>query len=472
MDRLVFGTDGWRDIIAEKFTFENLSRAAQAYAGYLLDRGQSTVVVGYDTRFLSDRFAGRVAEVMAANGLRVLLSADYLPTPALSFAVKHHGAGGGVMLTASHNPPAYLGFKLKGAYGGTATEAIYQEVSARVQQLTPGDLKPFDARKQQYEVFDIREAYYQQLLGLIDLKTLQGFKGSIMHDAMGGAAAGWLKGFFRYAAVPLKVRELRGKPNPTFYGVNPEPIVQNLALTQRRMSRTDAVFASVTDGDGDRLAAVLPDGSYFNPHQIFAVILNWLYQKGQQGKVVKTFTVSRVVERLAELHQLPLIETPVGFKYIVDAMLEHDVLVGGEESGGIGVKGHLPERDGLANSLLLLEAVAASGLPVAQLFAELERQTAWKHSYDRIDLHLQQASQQAQVFAALKEGPSQFAGRRVTSLETRDGSKFNLEGDAWLLFRASGTEPLLRVYCEASSQAEVAAVLQAARHFVGQAAQV
>ncbi len=466
MDRLVFGTDGWRDIIGDRFTVANVRRVAQAYAEHLLDQGQELVLVGHDTRFNGELFARAVAEVLAANGLTVKLSESYLPTPALSFAVKHYGAGGGVMLTASHNPPAYHGFKLKGAYGGTATQEIYQDVSRRVEQISPERVAPFDGSLHGFERFDTCEAYYAALTSLVDLDALSSLRGRLVHDAMGGAAGGWLKGFFAYAELPLELLELHGEPNPLFYGVNPEPLPQNLGCAMAWMRDNDAIFAAATDGDGDRLGVVLPGGSFFNSHQIFAVLLDLMDRRGVGGRVVKTFTVSRVIERLAAVRGLEVVETPVGFKHIVDAMLDGNVMVGGEESGGIGVAGHIPERDGIANSLLLLEAVARSGRDLGSLFAALEQEAGWKHAYDRLDLHLSGNALKDAVMASFREPPEVFAGRQVLSVETLDGIKLNLEGNAWLLFRPSGTEPVLRIYCEAAGHDEVRGLLEAANAIV------
>ena len=269
MDRLIFGTDGWRDVIGDRFTFDNVARVAQAYAEHLQAQGATRVVVGFDTRFNGDIFARRVAEVMAANGLHTLLSETYLPTPALSFAVKHVEAGGGVMLTASHNPPAYNGFKLKGPYGGTATPDIYRAVSERVESLTDDEVRALDGKTHAIETFNVRKAYFEALSSLVDVEALRNFSGTLVHDAMGGAGAGWLTGFLKHAKLKIPVHEVHAVPNPTFYGVSPEPIAQNLASTMAVMSEGDAAFATATDGDGDRLGLVLPGGDFFNSHQIF-----------------------------------------------------------------------------------------------------------------------------------------------------------------------------------------------------------
>jgi phosphomannomutase len=460
---LVFGTDGWRDVIAERFTVANVRRAARAYAEHLLERGARLVLVGHDTRFGGERFALAAGRELASHGLEVWLSDGYLPTPALSFAVKHYGAGGGVMLTASHNPPDYHGFKLKGSYGGTATDDIYRDVARRLSPEPVPALREGDAR---VERFDVRSAYYDALEQLLDMNVLASARGRLVHDAMGGAACGWLKGFVTSRGLPLAIEEVRGEPHPLFYGVNPEPIAVNLADTRRRMMDSDAFFAAATDGDGDRLGVVLPGGAFFNAHQLFAVLLDELAGEGPRGAVVKTFTVSRIVERLAALRGREVVETPVGFKYIVDAMLAGDVLIGGEESGGFGVAGHLPERDGIANALLLLQGVLRSGQSLAERFASLERETGWRHAYDRVDLELSGNALKERVMAVLQDPPPRVGEREVRSVERRDGVKLNLDDDAWLLYRASGTEPVLRIYCEAPTAADVAALLDAARTWI------
>jgi phosphomannomutase len=463
MDRLVFGTDGWRDIIGERFTTANLGRAAFGYAEHLLAAGARRVVVGHDTRFNGDLFARHAAGVLAAAGLEVLLIDGPVPTPALSFAVVEHDADGGVMLTASHNPPPYSGFKLKGSYGGTATQEIYSDVATRVAAIAEDRVPtPIGA----LDTIDVRTSYFDALARLIDLDAIADLGGRMVHDAMGGAAAGWLTDFVAHTGVPIEVVPFRADPTPLFYGVNPEPLPQNLAATREALPGWGEVhLVAVTDGDGDRIGAVLPDGSFFNSHQIFAVLLDLLQRRGAEGRVVKTFTVSRVVERLAERRGLAVEETPVGFKYIVDAMLAGGVLIGGEESGGIGVAGHLPERDGIANGLLLLEAVARAGAPLAELFAALEAEAGWRHAYDRLDLHLSGNAFKDAVMASLETPPETVAGLPVVSVERRDGVKLNLGDAAWLLFRPSGTEPVLRIYCEAGEPGEVARILAVAEGY-------
>lgn len=465
MDKLTFGTDGWRDVIADKFTFENLGRAAQAYAEYALSEKHSAVLVGHDTRFLGEQFARHCAEILAANGLRVLLSDGFIPTPALSYAVKHYGAGGGIMLTASHNPPQFHGFKLKGPYGGTATPEIYKAVSERVPTISKTNVNTFDAKTHTIETFDIRKDYYGFLKKRINLDAIKSLDVPIYHEAVGGAGTLWLSGFFKHTGLQT-ITDLHSEAHPLFYGVNPEPLPQNLGYAVDKMQSQKTGIVICSDGDADRIGVVLPGGKFFNSHQTFAVLLEQLQSKGLKGKVVKTFTVSRVVERLAKLRGLEVVETPVGFKYIVDAMLEGDVLIGGEESGGIGIQGHIPERDSFLNGLLLLETMASTGKTLDVLFADIEKEVGWQHAYDRLDLHLSGNALKDAVTNALKDPPKEMSGRRLESVETLDGVKLNLSGNAWLMFRASGTEPVLRIYCEAATPDEVKTILQGAREFV------
>ncbi len=471
---LTFGTDGWRDVIGDKFTSDNVARAAQAYADYLRSHSKAdaktAVLVGFDTRFNGQFFAARTAQVLAANGLQVQLSPSFLPTPMLSFATQHQGAAGAVMLTASHNPPAYLGFKLKGSYGGTATSDIYAAVAEGTNSLDASAVPAFDANRHAIGVLDTQEAYFEALGKLVDIPALKRATGAMAHDAMGGAGCGVMAALWAHFGLQLDLLPLRNNPDPMFYGVNPEPLPQNLQSTRDYMAKAgkDALFATVTDGDADRLGVVLPGGDFFNSHQIFAVLLDMLSQKGLSGKVVKTVTTSRIIERLARARGLEVVEVPVGFKHIVSAMLEGNVLIGGEESGGIGVQGHIPERDGFANTLLLLEYVTQSGRGLAEIFADIERETDWQHAYDRLDLHLSGNDLKDAVLASLESPPDHIAERQVESVERIDGVKLNLSDNAWLLFRASGTEPVLRVYCEAPSQADVQQILGAAHDFVKQ----
>ncbi|WP_019587342.1 phosphoglucomutase/phosphomannomutase family protein [Deinococcus apachensis] len=455
-----FGTDGWRDIIAEDFTYANVRLVARAHAQALRGAGGQSVVVGYDTRFQGAGFARVVAEVMAQEGLRVLLAREFLPTPALSFAVVHHGAAGGVMITASHNPPQYSGYKIKGAYGGSATPAIVAGIEAALQHP-----EVYDGLAGSIEPLDIRKAYYAQLDRQLDLDTLRSYRGTVIHDAMGGAGCGWLTGYARHAGLNVDLRELHGRPDPLFHGVNPEPIPQSLGeLMGLLADETGTTLGVVTDGDADRVGAVTAGGRFFNSHQIFAVLLRHLHGRGLRGRVVKTVSGSRVIELLARRLGLDLLETPVGFKYITDAFLEGQadeslaVLMAGEESGGLASRGHIPERDGLLNSLLMIEAIASSGKSLDELFAEIEAEVGFRHHYDRNDLHLSAEFDKGRLMSEVQRY-TEVAGHRVEGRKTIDGVKLLLAGGASAMFRASGTEPVVRVYVEAQTPEDVRAIL-------------
>jgi phosphomannomutase len=467
-----FGTDGWRDIIAQDFTYANVASVADAHAAYLLHQGGSEVVVGHDTRFQGEGFAGVVAGRMAAAGLKVHLAQGYIPTPAVSFAVKVLGAAGGVMLTASHNPPAYNGYKLKGPYGGSATPAIVAEVEAVLAQQQAGQAAAQASSLAPIVPMDIRPSYYQATDKLLDLESLRRYRGRVFHDAMGGAGAGWIAGYLRHAGLPVEFGAIRDEPTPMFYGVNPEPIALNLATTMQRLAgETGSTFAIVTDGDADRVGVVTAGGAFFNSHQIFAVLLKHLYDKGLRGRVVKTVSGSGIIDRLCQVLGLELLETPVGFKYITDAFLEGEqkpelaVLMGGEESGGLASRGHIPERDGLFNGLLLLEAVAVSGRSLPELFADIEQLTGFRHFYGRNDLQLQ-AGQSREILSEQVSALSELAGHKVLSVNSKDGVKLLLSDDSFAMFRFSGTEPVVRVYVEAQSEAEQQKILAAATALV------
>jgi len=481
MDDLRFGTDGWRDRIGERFTTANVRRAAQATADHLRERGGTRVAVAHDPRFGGPMFARAAAETLVANGLEVLLAEGPLPTPVLSFAVVHLGLDAGVMLTASHNPPAWNGFKLKGPYGGTATDAVYRDVAARTRRIDPHDVAKGDPDAT-FAPLEVREAYFDRLAELLDLDALRGITGTVVHDAMGGAAAGWLAGFARHAGLDVRVEGVRDVPDALFHGGAPEPVPRLMGPLLERMGRGDALLGIATDGDGDRVAAALPGGRALNPHEVFALLLDRRARAGGRGRVVKTVTVARLVERIATARGFEVVETPVGFKWLVEELRAGDVLIAGEESGGIGVPEHLPERDAILNGWLLIEAWATAperaaevrgavpGGPLAARLAALEREAEWRHHYDRRDLDLGDETAQARAVAALDDDPDRFADRDVTSVERRDGVKLNLDGKAWLLVRASGTEPVLRLYAEAQSAEEVAALLDGAERFVREAA--
>lgn len=467
--QIKFGTDGWRGVIARDFTFENLSLVAQATMDYLNREGlgEKTLVVGYDRRFLSRDFARRVTEIAAGNGIRVRLTDGYAPTPAVSWAVHEMKAGAGIMITASHNPPEYNGFKVKEGYGGSArpsTTKILEEIvaynaanSRRVVDI------PYEeaCRKGMIELFDPCENYFHQIGRYVDLNLIARSGIAAVVDPMYGAGCGFIP-----RMLP-GVHEIHNIENPSFGGHPPEPIGENLLELCSLLKEENYKVGLALDGDADRIGAVDETGEFFSSHCIFTVILRHLIEhKGLRGDVVKTVSTTRMVDLLAEKFELPLHETPIGFKHICELMLEKDILMGGEESGGLGVKGHIPERDGILLGLLLLEAMAVSGKGLRQLLNETMDEIGYFY-YRRIDRRIENDAKE-QLIARLKtEPPTEIDGRRVTGTNFSDGFKFIFDNGDWLLIRPSGTEPVLRLYSEAGSSDQVDRFLRAAVSIAG-----
>ena len=466
--QIKFGTDGWRGEIARDFTFDNLSAVAQATMDWMQREGlaEKGLVVGYDRRFLSPEFARRVAEVAAGNGIRTLFCDEVVPTPALSWAVQQEGAGAGVMITASHNPPSYNGFKIKEGYGGSArpstTGLLEQIVAYNLEHARLVRAVSFDegSRLGMIEPFDATTGYLRQLGHYVDLAAIRQAAVPAVADPMYGAGIG----FFRRL---LQIDELHDTPNPSFGGRPPEPIGEHLQELCTSLASGRYRVGLALDGDADRIGAVDERGEFFSSHGIFTLLLKHLVErKGRRGTVVKTVSTTRLVDCLAEKYQLPLIETPIGFKHICELMLENDILMGGEESGGLGVKGHIPERDGILMGLLLLEAMAMSGKGLRELLNETMDEIG-HFFYRRIDLHIEQSAKERLIDRLANEPPRSIAGHTVTGTNFRDGFKFLFGDGAWLLIRPSGTEPVLRVYSEANAPQTVEALLTAGREIAG-----
>jgi phosphomannomutase len=463
-----FGTDGWRGIIADDFTFENVRRVAGAIASYVLKYEKATrgIVVGYDTRFASQRAAQIVAEVIAEAGIGVKLANDYTPTPAVSFAVKHQGAAGGVMVTSSHNPWNWNGVKFKGSFGGSATPGIMKKIE---EEMAAG-ARPKRAKAAVEEV-DLKRDYVAAVCKFADMDLIAKTKFKVAVDAMYGSGRGILAGIFSERGVQHIA--IRQEINPLFPGINPEPIQPHTALLQQTVVEQKCDAGLATDGDADRIGAVAEDGSFVDSHKIFCVLLRWLLERKKwPGDVVRAFNTTRMLDRIAAKHGRKLHETPIGFKYIADLMMEREILIGGEESGGIGYSRFLPERDGVLNSLLLANVMAEEGKPLGQLVADLQSEFG-PHYYGRRDLHIPENVKQSAIQRARAEGTQTFGRYRVLKKENLDGIKFFLDAptnqsgaEAWVLFRASGTEPLLRLYTEASSSELVAEILSMGESFV------
>jgi phosphomannomutase len=463
-----FGTDGWRGIIADDFTFDNVRRVAGAIASYVLkyEAAAHGVFIGYDTRFASQRAAQVAADVIAAAGVPVKLADDYTPTPAVSYAVKTNGAAGGVMITSSHNPWNWNGVKFKGKFGGSATPGIMKKVE---DELRAGAM-PRGA-KAAIENVDLKTAYIAAVCSFADLNLIGKAKFKVAIDSMYGSGRGILAGIFCERGVQhITIRE---ELNPLFPGINPEPIEPHIALLQQTVVNEKCDAGLATDGDADRIGAVAEDGSFVDSHKIFCVLLRWLLERKKwSGDVVRAFNTTRMLDRIAAKHGRKLYETQIGFKYIADLMMEHDILIGGEESGGIGYSRFLPERDGILNCLLLANAMAEEGKPLGQLVADLQRDFG-PHYYGRRDLHIPEEIKQNAIQRARSESTKSLGRYRVLRKEGLDGIKFFLDaptngngGEAWILFRASGTEPLLRAYAEAASPELVREILTTAESFV------
>jgi len=468
-----FGTDGWRGIIADDFTFANVRIAARAIAHYLFasadpkeDPGKG-VCIGYDTRFLSSHFAKAVAEVLAAAGIPVKLANKVTPTPALSFAVRGLGAAGGVMITSSHNPYQWNGVKYKAWYGGSGKPSIMSAIESYL-----GRPLPHRDKSATIEEADFLPDYIEALKRFADLDLIarSGFKFAI--DSMYGAGGGILAGIFK--SIGVDYVEIRAEPNPLFPGINPEPIEPHVRALEEAVVEHRCDAGLVTDGDADRIGAVDEHGNFVDPHKIFAVLLEWLLSRRKwPGDVTRAFNTTCMIDRICARYGRTLHEHGIGFKYVVDLMLEKDILMGGEESGGIGISRHLPERDGLLNALLLANVMAEEGKTLGQLVASLQNTYA-EHEYGRIDLHISDELKNAAI-ARAKASVTEFAGMPVGRVETLDGIKFFLDNPeakmkqnaakTWLLLRASGTEPLLRIYSESCSKESVAKLLEAAREF-------
>jgi alpha-D-glucose phosphate-specific phosphoglucomutase len=464
-----FGTDGWRGIIADDFTFDNVRRVAGAIASYVLkyEDAQRGVFIGFDTRFASQRAAQVAAEVIAAAGVPVKIANDYTPTPSVSYAVKNNGAAGGVMVTSSHNPWNWNGVKFKGKFGGSATPAIMKKVE---EELRAGAMP--QGAKAAIEETDLKTPYVAAVCRFADMDLIGKAKFKVAIDSMYGSGRGVLAGIFRERGVEHVT--IRQEVNPLFPGINPEPIEPHISLLQQTVVSEKCDAGLATDGDADRIGAVAEDGSFVDSHKIFCVLLRWLLERKKwSGDVVRAFNTTRMLDRIAAKHGRKLYETQIGFKYTADLMMEHDILIGGEESGGIGYSRFLPERDGILNCLLLANVMAEEGKPLGQLVSDLQREFGL-HYYGRRDLHIEEGIKQDAIRRARAESTQKLGRYRVLKKENLDGIKFFLDAptngngaEAWILFRASGTEPLLRAYAEASSPQLVAEILADGEKFVG-----
>ncbi len=471
-----FGTDGWRAVISDTFTFTNLRLVAQAIADALStdtwNNGGSqvkpiprTVVVGYDTRFLSDRYAIDIARVMAGNGFTVYLSQADAPTPAISYAVRNLNAVGGIVITASHNAPRYNGVKLKAAFGSSASPDQCRQVEVylndnEMRGRGPNLMDYDQAREMDFiRRFNPIPAYYEHLRKLIDFDVIAEGKPRVVVDSMYGSGRGVIRGILQ--GTGCEVHEIRNELNPGFGGVHPEPIAHYLDALAGAISMGLGNLGLATDGDADRIGAMDERCTFVDPHKIMALSLKHLVEKrGLRGAVVRTVSTSRMLDRLANRYGVPIYETPVGFNHISDYMINDEILIGGEESGGISFKGHIPEGDGVLMGLLLVEIVASSGATLHELVDDLLKDVG-PAFYARRDLRLKHpVSKKAMVERLKNEAPAAIGGEHITEVSTLDGAKYILADDSWLLIRPSGTEPVLRVYAEGRSEGMLQALIE------------
>ncbi|NCS45850.1 MAG: phosphoglucomutase/phosphomannomutase family protein [Microcystis aeruginosa BS11-05] len=451
-----FGTDGWRGIIAADFTFDRVALLAPLAAQVLADNygqitGSRTIIVGYDRRFMAEDFAQTAAESLQKAGFDVLLSQSYAPTPAFSWAARSENALGAIVLTASHNPAKYLGLKVKGYFGGSVSPEITQQIEALL-----SNPPQFNAAAGKLSTFEPWSSYCQGLRQKVNIaaiaNAIESGQLKVYSDVMHGAAATGLE-----RLLGVGITELRGNRDPLFGGGSPEPLPRNLREIIDKLAHSANLaplrVGLVFDGDSDRVAAIDGRGNFLSTQNLIPILIEHLAgKKGMRGEIVKTVSGSDLIPKLASLYGLSVFETPIGYKYIADRMLTTPVLIGGEESGGVGYGTHIPERDALLSALYVLEAVVESGQDLSDLYAQLQDKTGFHSEYDRIDLPLANMEARDQLITALDKEPlREIAGKQVTDCNTMDGYKFRLEDGSWLLIRFSGTEPVLRLYCESST---------------------
>jgi phosphomannomutase len=463
MADIKFGTDGWRAIIAEDFTFANVARVAQAAADYWqVDPPPGTrprVIIGYDRRFLSDRFAQLSAEILAANGFRVVLTPEPTPTPAISLAVHAQKAVGGIMITASHNPSAFNGFKLKAHFGGSADEKLCGAVEARLDKK-PVQRIPLEQGIAQrlIQIQPLRSRHLTAIKRLVDFPRISRSKVRFAHDALFGVGAGCFDELL--AGTSCRVTTLHGEHNPLFGGLNPEPIPQNYGPGAAYLRRHPHDLCLVTDGDADRIGGMDGRGRPLTTHQLICLLLHhFVINRHQTGRVIKALTTTSMVDRMCADHGLELVETPVGFKYVCHEMRQGNVLLGFEESGGIGFPGHIPERDGVLAGLLLLELLATERTGVNRLIARLERRYGI-HRYARQDISFPIEKRPLLMEYCARQPPDRLQRSPVVDVKTFDGVKYIAANGSWLMLRGSGTEPVLRIYAEADTEGGAGRLLQ------------
>jgi phosphomannomutase len=467
-----FGTDGWRGVIGEDFTFDNVRACAQGVANYLHDRGiaQNGLLIGYDTRFASEDFAAAVAEVIAANGIKAYLNPKAAPTPVISYAIVAKKAAGAVIITASHNPAIWNGFKYKPEYAGSASPEVTTELEKRIHQIVSnGKIKRLplsDGLKQGLiEYHDPAPIYLSHIAQMVDLEHIRKAGLKIAVDSMYGSGAGYFRRLLTGGST--KIIELNYKRNPLFPGIQPEPIASHLTKLSRKIQTSGADVGLATDGDSDRIGVLDENGVFVTQLQVFALLTLYLLEiRGERGALIKSITTTDMIYKLGELFSVPVFETPVGFKYLGPKMMAENALIGGEESGGFGYRGHIPERDGILSGLYILDFVVKTGKKPSELIKYLYSKVG-PHHYNRIDFHFSSEKREAVVQRLSQLKPKEIDNTKVTEIDTGDGFRFRLSDGSWLLIRLSGTEPVLRIYAESDSPEHVERLLKAGKELAG-----
>jgi len=472
-----FGTDGWRGIIAEDFTFDNVRICAQAVAEYLKQNSldKQSLVIGYDTRFASEDFAAAAAEVIAGNNIKVHLCLKPAPTPVVSFAVPATKSAGAIVITASHNPGSWNGFKYKSQDGASAPDEITSQIEENIASLTlkgreqGGGVKSLALdkalKKGVVDYLDPSPAYFDHLSHFVDIEELRRQKLNIIIDPMYGAGIGCFKTALKNGN--LKITEINAERNPSFPQIQPEPIAKNLTKLSRLVVEQKADVGLATDGDADRIGIIDERGQFLTQHQVFALLCLYLLEvRGERGALVRTLTSTMMISRLGKLFDVAVYETPVGFKYVAPLMMEKNAIIGGEESGGYGFRGHVPERDAILAGLYFLDFMVKTGKTPSQLLDYLYSKVG-PHYYDRRDFHISAAKRQIILHRLSSSSPDTIAGTKVTKVDTTDGFRFFLGDESWLLIRFSGTEPLVRIYSEAESLERAKALLDEGKKLIG-----
>jgi phosphomannomutase len=462
MTTIKFGTDGWRARIAEDYTFDNVRRCAQGFADFLKEEGRADqgVVIGYDQRFQAEEFAASAAEVMAANNIHVWLTNNNTPTPTISYSVVDKKAGGAINITASHNPPADLGFKVRDPQGGAIPPDDLKHIEKRIPAETDvSRIKLDDALSDGLVTkFDAAPAYIDHLQTLVDINRIKDAEMEILVDCMWGNSAGWFPQLLEDGMIT--VHEIQNTRNPVFPNMlRPEPIAPNVDFGLNHAQKVGADLTIITDGDADRVGLGDENGAFIDQLRVYGLLgYYFLEVRGERGPIVKTISTTKMLNKLANYYNVPVYETGVGFKYIAPKMVEVDAMIGGEESGGYAFRGHVPERDGILAGLYLLDMVVETGKKPSELLDWLFEKVG-PHYYDRIDSRFDQARKQEILANVSAARPDTIGGLRCTDIVTIDGHQFMMEDGGWLLVRFSGTEPIIRVYCETTHENRVESIL-------------